>query len=192
MSQDKRILVADAAHFIGKSNAKRLINQAWKRRFITLCGVPEDESEPVEIPFNEGGRVDCKKSRIVIGRLASTHHSVTIAWADVERLAQAEVEWLVREAIEAATPAPPEQPPQSGSNADILEAEGGQFVKDVAVELRRLSPKGPPPGPPRGPTREQLMRKVSKASGIPMFGLSTLDRARKLAWPRAKATQPPR
>ncbi len=63
------IFVADAARFIGKSRGKRLINLAWKRKAIPLRGVRPGESEPVEIPFNEGGRVDCKKSRIVIGRL---------------------------------------------------------------------------------------------------------------------------
>ena len=83
MAQDNKLIsVADAAHFLAIPNvkvsikqakqhikrAKLLINQAWKQRFITLYGVPAGEpvdSEPVEIPFNEGGRVDCKKSRIV-------------------------------------------------------------------------------------------------------------------------------
>ena len=95
---------------------------------IPLRGVRPGESEPVEIPFNEGGRVDCKKSRIVIGRLCTTYLSVTMKWPDVERLAQADVKRLVqadaerlaREASEAASSAaPPKQAPAGASNADI-------------------------------------------------------------------------
>ena len=109
------IFVADAAHFIGKSGAKRLINQAWKRGTILLRGVRPGESEPVEIPFNEGGRVDCKKSRIVIGRLCTTYLSVTMKWPDVERLVQADFEWQLREAETPVSP-PLKQTPQSASN----------------------------------------------------------------------------
>ena len=101
------IFVADAAHFIVKSGAKRLINQAWKQGFISLRGARPGESEPVEIPFNEGGRVDCKKSRIVIGRLCTTYLSVTMKWPDVERMAQADFERQLREASEAAMSAAP-------------------------------------------------------------------------------------
>ena len=152
MAEDKRISVADAADFIGTSDARRLIQRAWKLGAIRLHGVRPGESEPVEIPFNEGGRVDCKKSRIVIGGLCTTYLSVTMKWPDVERLAQAdvrrlaqaEVERLAREASDAATSAaPPKQAPQGASNADILEAEAGPLVKAVALELRRHFPERP-------------------------------------------------
>jgi hypothetical protein len=126
MAQDKRILVAGAADILGKPRGKRLINQAWKQGFITLRGVRPGESEPVEIPSNEGGRVDCKKSLIVIGRLATTHHSVTMAWADVERLARADVDWLLRE---AASPAPKDE----GNPAAAQEAGGNQATLPLIV-----------------------------------------------------------
>ena len=119
MAQDKRILVAKAARFLGKPRGKRLINQAWKQRFITLYGVPAGESEPVEIP-HEGGTVDCKKSRIVIGRLGTTHLSVTMEWSDVKRLAQADVDWLLREAEAAA--------PQDDGRAPVAQEAGGKLT----------------------------------------------------------------
>ena len=62
-------------------------------------------------PLDEGGKVNCKKSCIVIGRLCRTHHNVTMNWVDVKRLAQVVATRL-------------EQARQSASNADISEAKG--------------------------------------------------------------------
>lgn len=205
MAKDQRVSVAAAADFFGTPDARRLIQRLWREGAFRLQGVRPGESEPVEIPFNEGGRVDCKKSRIVIGRLCTTYLNVTMKWPDVERLAQAdvrrlaqaEVERLALEATQSATSAaPPKQAPQGASNADILEAEAGPLVKAVALELRRHFPEGRP----RGLTRDKLMQGVHKKSGgkIDVFSPATLDRALALAWPRAKpsraqkAAKPPR
>ena len=192
------IFVADAADFIGKSDAKPLINLAWKMGAIPLRGVRPGESEPVEIPFNEGGRVDCKKSRIVIGRLCTTYLSVTMKWTDVERLAQVDVrrlvqadaERLAREASEAASSAaPPKQAPGGASNADILEAEAGPLMRAVASELRRLFPKERP-----ALRNDELMERVRKEAGgtLGVFSLRTLERAIALAWPRPKRQRAPK
>jgi hypothetical protein len=141
------ISVVDAAHFIGKSGVKRLINQAWKRRFIRLRGVRPGESEAVEIPFNEGGRVDCKKSRIVIGRLCTTHLSVTMMWPDVERLAHADFERQLREAETPGSP-PLKQAPESASgptNArNLSPAEIGRTGGRKSGEVRRAGRKWVP------------------------------------------------
>jgi hypothetical protein len=194
MAQDKRILVADAAHFIGKARAKRLINQAWKRRFITLYGLPAGvrpgESEPVEIPFNEGGRVDCKKSRISVGRLCATHLSVTMKWSDVERLTQADVavERLLRE---ADAPAPrDESNPASAQEASKTQATllppilQTNRVGKLAQWLRFIYGAEKP-----GKTHTEMKADVHKVAGIKFgeFSDSMLKRAILLAWPPATA-----
>jgi hypothetical protein len=146
MARDE-IFVADAARFIGKSGAKRLINQAWKRGTVPLRGVRPGESEPVEIPFNEGGRVDCKKSRIVIGRLCTTHLSVTIKWPDVERLAQADFDRQWRKAEQSGSPTS-EQGPQIAGGAtnarNLSPAEIGRVGGKKSGESRRASRKWVP------------------------------------------------
>jgi hypothetical protein len=198
MAQDE-IFVADAADFIGKSRGKRLINQAWKQKTIRLRGVRPGESEPVEIPFNEGGRVDCKKSRIVMGRLCTTYLSVTMKWPEVRRLAQADVERLGREAKEVAASAAPwsKQGRQSPTHPAIGPAGEAEREKSVtlaealASELSRLYPTGRP-----AKRRAELMERVRKAVGekLGVFELTTLDRAmRLLGWTtrRPKRAEPP-
>ena len=200
------IFVADAAHFIGKPGAKRLINQAWKQGTITLRGVRPGESEPVEIPFNEGGRVDCKKSRIVIGRLCTTYLSVTMKWPDVERLAQADVEWLLREAalVAANTPvieAPPNQPSQNvPSVTETLAPQAN--VEQVTQEAVTTASKPKqedevaaalfqewPNVRPRGMKVKDLLIVLHDSDRHPdlgTFGMSTLERAirkaKKMGW----------
>ena len=80
-----------------------------------------------------------------------------------------------------------EQALECDPNADILEAEEGELVKTVALELRRHFPESSP----RAMKRKDLVLYVYKESGgkISMFSLATLDRAARLAWP--KAGRPP-
>ena len=84
MAEDHWISVACAADIVATSDARKLIQRAWKLGAIRLRGLRPGESEPVEIPSSEGGKVDCKKSRIVIGRLCTTYLNVTMKWPDVE------------------------------------------------------------------------------------------------------------
>jgi hypothetical protein len=104
MAGDKRILVADAADFIGTPDAPRVIELAWKLRKqfgFRFFGVRAGESEPIEIPFNEDGKIDCEASRIGEGALFATYRSVTIVWEDCKRLAQADVQRLLAQEAEA-------------------------------------------------------------------------------------------
>jgi hypothetical protein len=179
MAEDKWISVADAAEVIGTEDAQQLIQQAWKRGAIRLHGVRPGESESVEIPSSEGGRIDCIESRVGEGGLFTTYHSVTMKWYDVERLAQADFERLVaRETREAASSAPQQNEIPSDFRESI------SLTRAVAVKLRQLHPDGPPLGLPR----KDLANQVREAAGatIGTFGLTTLDRARALAWPRPK------
>jgi hypothetical protein len=191
MAHDKRISVADAAGFIGTPDAPGIIEQARKRGVVRLRGVPAGKTKAVEISPSERGEIDCSASRIGVGTLLTTYRSVTIAWADVKRLAQADVERLAREAREAATSAAPaKEAPQGASNSDILGAEAGPLVKAVALELRRHFPESRP----SGFTRDKLMHYVhEKSEGkIDIFSPATLDRAIELAWPRAKRSRAPK
>jgi hypothetical protein len=233
MEEDKWISVADATDFFETPDACALINQAWKSGTGRFRGVRPGESEPVEIPFHEDGKIDCAASRVVDG-LFTTYLSVTMRWADAKRLAPAAVELLAEEATTPASPPseptpqsaasvpaaeeppagadvkrsaedaetpspPPEKAPQGALDADILdilEAECGPLVTEVAVALRRHFPEGRP----RGWKRDKLMHYVhEKSEGkIDIFSPATLDRAFELAWPRAKrsraskAAKPPR
>ena len=192
MAQDKWILVADAAHFLGKPRGKRLINQAWKQGFITLRGVRPGESEPVEIPFNEGGRVDCKNSRIVIGRLATTYLSVTVAWPDVERLAQADVDSLLREAAAApqneGNPAVTQQ--AGGNRATLPLIVGTSKAKTIARWLRHIY-LAERPGKSLDEIEGHVRQSASKEPGkkLGAFSRSTFKRAVRLAWPPVKTGQ---
>jgi hypothetical protein len=189
MGADNRVLVKDAADFIGRG-APRLINRAWKLGAIRFQGLPPGEPEPVEIPPGEGGKIDCVASRVGEGTLLTTYRSVTIAWDDVKRLAQADVERLAKEAQ-----TPPAPPPKQARNRPLIAAEAGPLVKAVALELRRHFPEDRP----RGLTRDKLMLYVYAQAGgkIDVFSPATLDRAIALAWPgskpaRVKAAKPPR
>ncbi len=188
MAENQWISVAYAADIVATSDARKPIQRAWKLGAIRLRGLRPGESEPVEIPFNEGGRVDCKKSRIVIGRLCRPHESVTMRWADVERLAQADFE---RELLKASSPASPptEQAPQGASNADISDAEAGPLLRAVASELLRLFPKGRP-----ALRNDECMERVKKEAvgTLGVFSLRTLERAKALAWPRPKRQRAPK
>jgi hypothetical protein len=198
MAEDKWISVADAADFLGTSDATELIQRYWKLGTVRLYGVRPGESEPVGIPAGEAGTIDCIESRVGAGELFTTYHSVTIAWDDVERLAQADVERLLREAGQNPQAAEPlaqaaQTPPsarEGASNTDILEAKEGPLVKAVALALRRHFPEGRP----HGLIRDKLAQYVHKNSGgkIDLFSPATLDRALALAWPRAKRSRAPK
>jgi hypothetical protein len=189
MAEDKRVSAAAAADFVGTPDAQQLLQRAWKLGLFRLQGVRPGDRGPVEIPATAGGRIDFVASAVGHGALFTTYRNVTLAWADVKRLAQADFERELRKASTPASP-PTEQAPQSASSADILEAEAGPLVQAVELELRRHFPEGRP----RGLTREKLMLFVHKKSGgkIDVFSLATLDRARELVWPRAKRSRAPK
>jgi hypothetical protein len=182
MADDRWLLLAEAAGFIGK-HGDRFIRRARRLKLIPLRGVRAGESEPVEIPFSESGPIDCESSRIGDG-MSTLWREVMMRWEDAKLLTQIDVNRLLQKA----------QPPPSArkrtSNADILEAEAGPLVKAVALELRRHFPEGRP----RGLTRDKLMQCVHKKSGgkIAVFSPATLDRAVALAWPRAKRSRAPK
>jgi hypothetical protein len=188
MAADHRISVAGAADFIGTPDAPRLIQLARKLKIIRLRGVRPDESDPVEIPFNENGTVDCDASRVGEGGLLATYRNVTIAWADVRRLTQIDVKRLAKQAATPASP-PPAQMSQSAPNSDIAAAKAGPKAKAVALELRRLYPQGRPPL-----QINELMRQVQKEAGdrLGVFRRRTFERANALAWPLAKRQRGPK
>jgi hypothetical protein len=182
MADDRWQLLAEAAGFIGK-HGDRFIRQARRLKLIPLRGVRVGESEPVEIPFSEIGPIDCESSRIGDG-LLTLWRDVTMRWDDVKRLAQVDVERLLQKTQKLPSAR------DGASNADILEAEDGPLVKEVALQLRRLFPEGRP----RGMTREQIMLHVCKVlrKRTDWFSPATLDRAIALAWPRAKRSRAPK
>ena len=187
MGKDKRVSVADATDFLGTPDAAGLIERARKLGTARLRGVRPGETRPVEIPADESGKLDCVASCMVDG-LFTTYERVTIAWADVEQLAQADVKRLVQEASTPASP-PRKQAPPGASNADILEAEGGRLMKTVAVELRRQYPDGRP-----ARRVSQLLDDVKEKAGkrLGVFEKRTLERAMLLAWPRAEGSRTPK
>jgi hypothetical protein len=139
------------------------------------------ESEAVEIPFNEGGGVDCRKSRIAIGRLCTTYLSVTMKWPDVERLAQADFERQLREVETPGSPRLKQAPQSASSAADMTVAKAGRKTKAVASVLLGLFPERRP-----ALQNDELMRLVRRKAGEKLGGFSarTLDRSIQLAWPR--------
>jgi hypothetical protein len=147
MAEDQWISVAYAADIVATSEARKLIQRAWKLGAIRLRGVPPGEGEPIEIPPSEGGRVDCKKARIVIGRFCTTFLNVTMKWADVKRLAQADFE---RQLLEAESPSsPPLKSTRSASgsaNAPNISsaAEIGRTGGKKSGEVRRAGRKWVP------------------------------------------------
>jgi hypothetical protein len=187
MGKDKRVSVADATDFLGTPDAAGLIERARKLGTARLRGVRPGETRPVEIPAGESGKLDCVASCIGDG-LFTTYERVTIAWADVEQLAQADVKRLVQEASTRAS-APPKQAPQGASNAAILEAKAGRLVKAVALELRRQYPNGRP-----ARRVSQLLEDVKEKAGkrLGVFEKRTVERAIPLAWPRAEGHRAPK
>jgi hypothetical protein len=182
MSEDRWLLLAEAAGFIGK-RGDRLIRNARRLKLIPLRGVRAGESgPPVEIPFSETGAIDCESSRIGDGT-STLWGGVMMRWEHVKRLAQVDVSRLLEKAKT------PPSAREGASNVDILEAEAGQLVKAVALELRRHFPKAQPAW-----TRDKLMQHVHKKSegAIDVFSPATLDRAIALAWPRAKRQRAPK
>jgi hypothetical protein len=182
MADDRWLLLAEAAGFIGK-HGERLIRRARRLKLIPLRGVRAGESEPVEIPFSETGPIDCEGSRIGDG-LLTLWRDVMMRWEDAKQVAQLDVNRLLQKA---------QTPPSSrdgASNADILEAEAGPLVKAVALVLRRIFHEGRP----RGLTRNKIMLRVCKEAGerTDWFSPSTLDRAVALAWPRPKRSRVPK
>jgi hypothetical protein len=192
---DERISIADAADFLGTPDAERILNLAWKLRKqcgFRFRGERRGESEPVEIPFSEDGQIDCAGSCIGEGTLLTTYRTVSIAWVDVKRLAQADVNRLAQEAKETAAldALPMERASQGALDADILEAKAGPLVEEVALALRHEFGERRP----RGLIREKLMLWVhQKSEGrIDVFSPATLDRAVALAWPRPKRSGAPK
>jgi hypothetical protein len=182
MADDRWLLLADAAGFIGK-HGDRFIGQARRLKLTPLRGVRVGEREPSEIPLSETGPIDIETSRIGDG-MFTLWRDVMMRWDDVKRLTQADVNRLLQKA---------RTPPSArggASNADILEAEAGPLVKAVALELRRHFPEGRP----RGLTREKIMLRVCNEAGerTDWFSPATLDRAIALAWPRAKHSRAPK
>lgn len=178
--QDKRISIGDAADFLGTPDAAELIERAWKLGTVGLRGVRPGETAPVEIAADENGKLDCGAS-LIADRLFTSHQTVTIAWADVERMAQADVDRVAQDVRPQASP-PRYQARQGPSNADIWEARVGQLVKAVALELRRNYPEGRP-ALKVGELMNHLKDKAGKRLGV--FEKRTLERAMALAWPRA-------
>jgi hypothetical protein len=134
MAQDKRISVRDAADFTG-GDAPRIISRAWKLGTVQLYGVRPGETEPVEIPADEGGSLDCEDSCVVIGDLCTTYRSVTLKAADLEWLAQAQ-DKLERQARGVAS---------STANArNLSPAEIGRVGGKKSGESRRASRKWVP------------------------------------------------
>jgi hypothetical protein len=129
MADDRWLLLAEAADFIGK-HGDRFTRQARRLKLIPLRGVRAGENEPVEIPFSETGPINCESSRIGDG-MFTLWRDVMMRWEDAKRLTQIDVNRLLQKA---------QTPPsarEGTSNADILEAGAGPLVKAVALELRR-------------------------------------------------------
>ena len=147
MAKDQRVSVADAADFFGTPDARRLIQRLWREGAFRLHGVRPGESEPVEIPAKEGGRIDFVASAVGYGALFTTYRNVTLAWADVERLAQADFERELREASGPASPSS-QQAPQSTSSAatarNLSSAEFGRAGGKKSAEIRRARRKWVP------------------------------------------------
>jgi hypothetical protein len=85
MADDRWLLLAEAADFIGK-HGDRFIRRARRLKLIPLRGVRADEGEPVEVPFSETGPIDCESSRIGDG-MSALWRDVMMRWEDVKRLA---------------------------------------------------------------------------------------------------------
>jgi hypothetical protein len=144
MAEDKRVSAAAAADFVGTPDAPQLLQRAWKLGLFRLQGVRPGDSGPVEIPATEGGRIDFVASAVGHGALFTTYRNVTLAWADVERLAQADFERELRKASTPASP-PTEQAPQSTSSAanvrNLSSAEFGRAGGKKSAEIRRARRK---------------------------------------------------
>jgi hypothetical protein len=200
MEEDKRISVEDAADIIGTPDAEQLINWAWKQGTARLRGGPATGGPSVEIPSNEGGKVDCANSRIGAGELFTAYRNVTIPWDDVVRLTQVDVDRLLRWAERATAPQPKQAlqsstHPANRSSGQTEREKSVTLAEEVASELDRLYPAGRP-----AKRRTELLREVRQAAGekLGIFEMTTLDRAmRLLGWttrrPKgAKARQPSR
>jgi hypothetical protein len=185
--EDKRISIADAADFLGTPDAAGLIERASKLGTVRLRGVRPGETEPVEIPADENGKLDCVAS-LIGDRLFTGFQTVTIAWVDVKWMAQADVNRQAQDASTHASP-PQNQAAQSAPNADILEARVGRVVKAVALELRRHYPDGRPAF-----RVSQLMQDLKEKAGkrLGVFEKRTLERAIALAWTRANGRPAPK
>jgi hypothetical protein len=174
MADDRRWYVADAAQYLQTEDAEQLINEAWKRATYRFQGVPAGGSEPVEIPPDIDGRLDCNQSRVVDdGGLFATYDRVTMSVDDTHWMLD-DVDRRAREAEETASPAPQ----QNETPPDMQEA--GWLTRPVAAELRKIHPDGDPQGVRRRELREQVYK--SAGAGIGKFSLTTLDRAREVAW----------
>jgi hypothetical protein len=127
--------------------------------------------------FREGFTAPGRRtqSRIDLGRIDTASAGAAAPARQEEATPRAAANTPISEA-------PFEQPQQGASEADILEAKESQFVKEVALELRRLCPGGRPRG-----VREVILRDLSKRSRLG-FGRTTMDRAFKLlGWTRRRA-----
>jgi hypothetical protein len=143
MTEDHWIFVADAADFFETPDACMLINQAWKLGTDRFRGVRPGETESVEIPSNEAGKIDCDASRVVDG-LFTTYVSVMMRWADAKRLAPAAVELLVEESTTPASPLPQDEPQSATSAAAMPVTEAGRAGGKKSGEIRRAGRKWVP------------------------------------------------
>jgi hypothetical protein len=181
-----------AVERIGMPDAEQRLQRAWFEGTLHLRGTPStipETKEFVEIPWSEAGhlRLDCRHLRLVRGsrRLWFIAYRSVQAWtADVERLAQADVENMEPKAASAGPP-PMKALPSPALPANALEGDAereksGTLAEALASELRRLHPTGRP-----AMRRAELRGRVLDVAGdkLGVFELTTLDRAmRLLGW----------
>jgi hypothetical protein len=195
MADDDWISVAEAARIVRIADACAFINWGWKRKLILLRGVPIGGGELVDIPGNEGDKIDCRKSRVVTGRLFATYQHVIVRRAELERLAQVRAPPSQPLNLSAAITSVSEAHPASSPAGEAEREKSETLAEALASELSRLYPTGRP-----AKRRAELMASVRQTAGnnLGVFELTTLDRAmRQLGWTtrrpkRAKPPQPPR
>jgi len=191
MADDDWISVAEAARIVRIADACAFINWGWKRKLIPLRGLPIGGGELVDIPSNEGGKIDCRKSRVVTGRLFTTYQHVITRRADLERLAQVrappsqplnassagidgDVAAVSTRDANSVSEAPSKQAPQDAANALVAE-EVSELTQELATELLRLFPEGRPRNKRRYDIFELLQAEASKKIGA--FSMRAMDRA---------------
>jgi hypothetical protein len=199
MADDDWISVAEAARSVRIADACALINWAWKRNLNPLRGLPIGGGELVDIPSNEGGKIDCRKSRVVTGRLFTTYQHVITRRADLQRLAQVrappseppnaaravahDVAEVSTRDVNSVSEAPSKQVAQIASLVESLAPQATRKVKAVATVLRNEWPERRPYESVDGMLNlvRTKIRPVSK---------TTVERA--IRWLRAQGWDQPR
>jgi hypothetical protein len=189
MPGDEWILVAEAARSVRIADACALINWAWRRKLIPIRGVSIGGGELVDIFANEGDRIDCRRSRVVTGRLFTTYRYVITTRSDLERLAQ--VRAPPAQPLSAATMPVTEAPsPRSASSAanTIVVAAPSDEAETPASPPAEQSPENgssaPDQAEPEAPMDEASALVTAVASelsrlfpdGRPPMGLKELGR----------------